>query len=972
MAKKRLTRYVFNPGVAGTGNLVLPGRVEASQFLLITNATRGSVLYNFADTQNRGANSVIFDAGASTITNTQFAGETTLVFNSNTAGQSSSDSLTIFVEGDETVTRPYDFGMDAMYRMRVATPSSLIDADFEYGLQPTKWQQYQTVRNYPSVFENIGTDLTPSTITTNAGIPNSIITVTLNGHGLAAGDPFTISALNSDRRGYARAEGTFLVQANTGVNTFTYVAKGQVGTASGQSLQTSQTQVRRAGFYTGATIAVANLYSDGTANSLVKVSFTSPPGFVPSMPFMVNIAGAGATTIANAAGPFYTNAVLSTTEISYIARGTVPVGNVIAWGNVSVSFYARPDGYFTHRPGDGGVILGTGVPTFGSQVARQSKKYFRYQPAKGLFFSTGGLVAPNFDIKNISANNTSIGSNITVETDEVEHLMQANATVLIEGINTSGYDGEYLVDQVLDEITFSIKATNVLGGIAPEVAAQPKVYLKNWHGASVRLGPADDQNGVFWEYDGQTLNVVRRSSTFQTAGTVSVIPDSNTVTGAGTKFTQQLEVGQRVVIRGMTHRVIGITSDTTMFVAPDYRGNSSAGGIKMYLIQEQRVPQTDFNLDRLDGTGPSGFLFLAYKMQMYGIQFTWYGAGSIDYMIRGTDGSWVFAHKIKNNNVNNEAFMRTGNLPLRYEIINEGGGVVSKITGAMTAGSPANGSNFSVENGTFFPNAGVVYIDNELIAYNGKVGNTFLNITRGATLRIFVGGQLRTFYAGPAANHNIRSGCELLSCLASPTITHWGSAYVMDGGFDTDRGYIFSYQENNITVTNTEQTLFALRLAPSVSNSITGDLGDRELLNRAQILLEGLEVTTANTTAQTSIVVKAILNPSNFDSGSTSYSTLNTPALGSQPSFSQVSATPAFTGSSAFAVPGEQVFSYIAAPGQLNTLSLRDFKELTQSALGGRGVFPNGPDVLCINVVTTTATPINGVNVILRWTEAQA
>jgi hypothetical protein len=302
-------------------------------------------------------------------------------------------------------------------------------------------------------------------------------------------------------------------------------------------------------------------------------------------------------------------------------------------------------------------------------------------------------------------------------------------------------------------------------------------------------------------------------------------------------------------------------------------------------------------------------------------------------MIRGTDGSWVFAHKIKNNNVNNEAFMRTGNLPLRYEIINEGGGVVSKITGAMTAGSPANGSNFSIENGTFFPNAGTVYIDNELIAYNGKVGNTFLNITRGATLPIFVGGQLRTFYAGPAANHNIRSGCELLSCLASPTITHWGSAYVMDGGFDTDRGYIFSYQENNITVTSTEQTLFALRLAPSVSNSITGDLGDRELLNRAQILLEGLEVTTANTTAQTSVVVKAILNPSNFDSATTTYSTLNTPSLGSQPSFSQVSASPAFTGASAYALPGEQVFSYIAAPGQLNTLTLKEFKELMKLIL---------------------------------------
>ena len=976
MAKKRLTRYVFNPGIAGVGNLVLPGKVDANQFLLITNASRGNILYNFADTNNRGASSVTFNASASTISNTQFAGETTLTFNTSTVGQVSGDSLTIFVEGDEVVTRPYDFGMDAMYRMRVANPTSLIDADFEYGLQPTKWQSYQTVRNYPSVYEQVGTDLTVNSIATYANAFASIINVSVTSHGFSAGDPFTLSALNSSVIGYARAEGTFLVLANTGVNTFTYVSKGNVGLTKDESLLTGQTQMRRAGFYTGATIPVANIYNVGNtaAGSLMHVTFSTPHGFAPSMPFLVNVAGnIVATSVSNVTGPFYTNAVINTTKISFVARGNVVAGvNLVGLAGISsVSLYARPDGYVSHRPGDGGVLLGTGVPTHGSRVARQSKKYFRYQPAKGLFFSTGALFAPNFDIKSITANNVSMGSNITVETDEVEYLVQANAVVVLEDITTSGYNGTYTVDQILDEITFVVKATSVLGSTSAEVDAQPKVYLQGWHGAAVRLGPSDDQNGVFWEYDGQTLNVVRRSSTFQTAGTVSATPDSNSIVGSGTKFTQQLEVGAQVVIRGMTHKITGLTADTALTVTPDYRGVNASAGIKMYLVQELRIPQTDFNLDRLDGTGPSGYLFLPNKMQMIGIQFTWYGAGSIDYMIRGIDGSWVFAHKIKNNNVNNEAYMRTGNLPVRYEVINEGGGVVSKITGGMTAGSPANGSNFSVQNASFFPAAGTVYIDNELISYNGKIGNTLLNITRGATLRVFLGGNLRTFYAGVPALHNVLAGCELVSCLASPTITHWGSAYVMDGGFDTDRGYIFSYQENNFTVTTAEQTLFAIRLAPSVSNSIVGDLGDRELLNRAQILLESLEVTSGDTASATNVIVRAVLNPSNFDTASSPFVTLNDPVYGSQPSFSQVCVSPVFTGASAFAIPGEQVFSYVASPGQLNTLNLTPFKELTQSALGGRGVYPNGADVLCINVRSVSGT-ITKTNVVLRWGEAQA
>ena len=52
-------------------------------------------------------------------------------------------------------------------------------------------------------------------------------------------------------------------------------------------------------------------------------------------------------------------------------------------------------------------------------------------------------------------------------------------------------------------------------------------------------------------------------------------------------------------------------------------------------------------------------------------------------------------------------------------------------------------------------------------------------------------------------------------------------------------------------------------------------------------------------------------------------------------------------------------------------LDLGQLKELTNTTLGGRGTFPNGPDVLAINVYKTAGTDVNA-NVILRWSEAQA
>jgi hypothetical protein len=72
-----------------------------------------------------------------------------------------------------------------------------------------------------------------------------------------------------------------------------------------------------------------------------------------------------------------------------------------------------------------------------------------------------------------------------------------------------------------------------------------------------------------------------------------------------------------------------------------------------------------------------------------------------------------------------------------------------------------------------------------------------------------------------------------------------------------------------------------------------------------------------------------------------------------------------------FALPGEQVFSFIANPGETSTLDLSELKELTSTALGGRGTFPNGPDVLAINVYKVAGGAVP-TNVILRWGEAQA
>ena len=97
--------------------------------------------------------------------------------------------------------------------------------------------------------------------------------------------------------------------------------------------------------------------------------------------------------------------------------------------------------------------------------------------------------------------------------------------------------------------------------------------------------------------------------------------------------------------------------------------------------------------------------------------------------------------------------------------------------------------------------------------------------------------------------------------------------------------------------------------------------------------------------------------------------------------FSQTSSSTAITAGSTtitfkfgqppYALPGETIFSFIAAPGTAGALDLSELKELTSSTLGGRGTYPNGPDVLAINVFKSSGTAIPS-NIVLRWGEAQA
>ena len=289
-------------------------------------------------------------------------------------------------------------------------------------------------------------------------------------------------------------------------------------------------------------------------------------------------------------------------------------------------------------------------------------------------------------------------------------------------------------------------------------------------------------------------------------------------------------------------------------------------------------------------------------------------------MLRGSNGNFVFAHRMRNSNINTEAFMRSGNLPVRYEVTNEGpsGKLIEAMTDSQTT--------LALFDGSFFPNSGTLYIDNEIITFSGRTGNTLTGLTRGTTFTNFQAGANRSYTAGAATTHTDRTGVILISSTITPLISHWGSAFITDGGFDSDRGYIFSYAETAIEVSTTKQTAFMIRLAPSVSNALIGDLGTRELLNRAQLLLTGLEVTSegtddADALVKGGIVVEGVLNPQNYplNPGDVGWTGLSGVAQGGQPSFAEVASGGSVVWSDGVAATVANITSVADLTGVINS-----------------------------------------------------
>jgi hypothetical protein len=81
------------------------------------------------------------------------------------------------------------------------------------------------------------------------------------------------------------------------------------------------------------------------------------------------------------------------------------------------------------------------------------------------------------------------------------------------------------------------------------------------------------------------------------------------------------------------------------------------------------VAQASWNVDPMDGSGPSGITLDLTKAQIMWMDFEWLGVGTVrcGFVI---NGQFVPAHAFHHANIETTTYIKTASLPIRYEITN--------------------------------------------------------------------------------------------------------------------------------------------------------------------------------------------------------------------------------------------------------------------------------------------------------------
>jgi hypothetical protein len=233
------------------------------------------------------------------------------------------------------------------------------------------------------------------------------------------------------------------------------------------------------------------------------------------------------------------------------------------------------------------------------------------------------------------------------------------------------------------------------------------------------------------------------------------------------------------------------------------------------LVTESIVPQAVWNVDTLDGTGPSGVTLDITKAQILFMDIEWLGEGTVrlGFVI---DGVFILCHRFNHANLITSTYITTASLPLRYEIANEGTATAAtlkqvcstviseggyELRGAQQAvGTPITTPKTFAVAGTYYPMVAIRLKSTRLDAIVITTAVSLLGLGNGKN------------YAWRIVQSATTTGGSWVSAGVDSSVEYNLTGASVTGGRILAQGYVNSSNQGSPSINILKEAIFASQL----------------------------------------------------------------------------------------------------------------------------------------------------------------
>ena len=188
-----------------------------------------------------------------------------------------------------------------------------------------------------------------------------------------------------------------------------------------------------------------------------------------------------------------------------------------------------------------------------------------------------------------------------------------------------------------------------------------------------------DKNVLFWDevITDNSGNATSTHSTDDASVSMTVEATDSVVRQTKQRFNYQPGKSQQIMLTGLLAGGTGVKSRIGAFDANDglffELDDSTLSVVIRKNTTDTAVAQADWNMDKMDGTGPSGITLDTSKAQLFLTDYEWLSIGRVRFGFI-FNGVPAYCHEVTNTNALTTPYTSTPNYPIRYEIASAAGG----------------------------------------------------------------------------------------------------------------------------------------------------------------------------------------------------------------------------------------------------------------------------------------------------------